>query len=157
MVRITRIVERLIGLPKVGYTPYKVLNSQKINPYPTIGNATFKNEETPADISVKPLEASNDSERAITTTKLQPIKNKANIGSATGNKLLMVIGGKNEYILECRGVFFWIDAAGGLIKSLKGITSILFFKNIFVPPWSSILPRLKVKALKLPLIRSFQT
>jgi hypothetical protein len=83
-----------------------VLNSQKINPYPTIGNATFKKEETPADTSVNPLEANKDSERAITTTKLLPIKNKANIGSAIGNKLLMVIGGKNEYILDCRGITF---------------------------------------------------
>jgi hypothetical protein len=53
--------------------------------------------------------------------------------SDNGNNPFMVIGGRNEYILNVRGISF-LGWAGRLIKSLKEITSFLFVVNNFTTP-----------------------
>jgi hypothetical protein len=95
-------------------------------PYPATGKANLKAVPNTFDISVKPNSASMYSKSAKITTALPAITNIVNVGSnPTGNKLFIVNGGKNEYT-GIRGAFFWIDAAGRLIKSLKEITSIFW-------------------------------
>jgi hypothetical protein len=103
--------------------------------YPATGNANLKTMPNTSDISVKPNSASMYSNSAKITTVLPAITNIVNVGSnPTGNKLFIVNGGKNEYT-SGRGAFFWIDAAGRLIKSLKEITSIFFWLNKFTTPF----------------------
>jgi hypothetical protein len=100
--------------------------NQRMVPYPTTGKTNLKTVPNTSEISVKPNSASAYSQNANKTIVPEANTKIVNVGSKpTGNKLFIVNGGKNEYT-GGRGAFFWIDAAGRLIKSLKEITSIFF-------------------------------
>lgn len=77
-----------------------------------------------------------DSVIAIRVTTHPAERNITNVGSVKGKKDAIVIVGKNEYIFvigDCS-----LGWAGGLIKSLKEMVSVLCFKNIKSTPPKSM-------------------
>ncbi|WHX64203.1 hypothetical protein [Peribacillus frigoritolerans] len=66
------------------------------------------------------MEANAVSDNAIPAINAPPRRNKAKTGSPTGKNGVIVIGGNNEYIFDCIGVFFWGNIAGRFMNSLKG-------------------------------------
>jgi len=81
-------------------------------------------------IPFNPLTANIFSVIAKTITVPHAKMKSEKVGSCNGKRAFNVIGGKNEYILVCRGVFLSMGWAGRLIKSLNEMTSILLLENI---------------------------
>jgi hypothetical protein len=86
-------------------------------PNPTAGKDKLNSLDKTLDISVAPTPAMIFSNKAIPTIRQEPKKNNAKTGSCIGMNDFKVIGGKKENILVVRGISFWIDLAGGPIKS----------------------------------------